>query len=151
MYVWMLLSCLIFLLPTCASTKNNAIRSEKHALQKRNRVPIDSIQEQEAKLVDLPIPLNALPNPRFFTHEEIHSSHAMLGYVLHAISSNDVAEFYIHEMERLGWQQIMHFEGVEQQFIFSKPGKVCVISIRQGHKKVELVVVVSSTGSSFLI
>ncbi|HRN77663.1 MAG TPA: hypothetical protein PLU71_00315 [Candidatus Dependentiae bacterium] len=150
MYVWLLLGCVISLLPACSGMQHRNIQTKQNTSKKNNRIPTDLIQEQEAKLSDIPIPLNVLPILHFFKDQEISSSHAMLGYISYDMSAVQVAEFYVHEMEWLGWQQVAYFNGIEQQLIFFKPGKICSISVRPSHKKIELVIVVDFTSGSFL-
>jgi len=144
--VWVLLSLVIFL-PACIGTQQASTRNKKSSAYKRaHRAPIHSIEEQEAKLVDIPLPIDISPISQYFSdNTSLQNSHGMmLGYTSN-LTSNAVATFYMHEMERLGWQQLVNVDTVEQLLIFSKPHKMCAISIRSVRKGVALIILVAPT------
>jgi hypothetical protein len=82
-------------------------------------VPASNLQE--ARLVDIPIPLksNWSDNQKddqtikFFTE----------------LTQEEIVRFYRREMDRLGWLEIAFFEGLEPIIIFKKPGRWLAISI----------------------
>ncbi len=41
-----------------------------------------------------------------------------------------VKDFYLSEMENLGWQKIAQLDATDTTFIFQKPKKICVITIQ---------------------
>jgi len=96
------------------------------------------IHLQEAKLVDVPIPLNSKPIIDFFMPDTTKHEIA-LGYIS-GMFLEDATQFYIQEMERLGWQNLAYFSNCESLLNFVKPGKICVVSIRpsdhQDHVKI---------------
>ena len=89
----------------------------------------DVARQKEAKLSDIPIPINADPIPDFFTDSDPLKNQIVLGYRSN-MSINDVSSFYIQEMERLGWRKLVAFNGFETLLNFKKPNKFCSISIR---------------------
>jgi len=87
------------------------------------------MRQQEARLTDIPIPLNAKPLPKYFWMDEQESAGVMLGYCVTA-SPQEIVSFYSQEMERFGWDQIVYCNAHEHLLIFEKPGRVCSISLR---------------------
>lgn len=87
------------------------------------------MREQEARLTDIPTPLNAKPVPNYFWMDKKESAGVMLGYSVTA-SPQEIVSFYSQEMERFGWDQIAYFDACEHLLIFEKPGRVCSISLR---------------------
>ena len=91
----------------------------------------DLARTKEAKLSDIPIPLNVDPLDDFldssYSEKEI-----VLGYHSN-MSTDDIFRFYKQEMERLGWQNVASFDEYEKMFIlnFTKPSKFCSVLIRK--------------------
>ena len=93
-----------------------------------NRSSTLFINQQEAKLVDIPIPLY----DEWLSVESNDSNtedNTMLGY-RSSLSVDVIIDFYVHEMERLGWQQLKLFQGTESLVQFESPERLCSISIR---------------------
>jgi len=88
----------------------------------------DAIRQTEAKLSDIPIPLNSEPLADFF-QDMSEDKEIVLGYESF-LSSKDAEQFYLQEMERLGWIRASSFNGRECLLNFKKPGKCCSVSIR---------------------
>ena len=91
------------------------------------------VEELEAKLIDIPIPLSAKPLMRYYSSERDMNTE-ILGYNV-LMELKDVLDFYVQEMERLGWQRIGFCSGFESLITFTKPDKLCSISIREGRTK----------------
>ncbi|MGB8366827.1 MAG: hypothetical protein WCD44_00560, partial [Candidatus Babeliales bacterium] len=90
--------------------------------------PIFSIDQQEAKFIDIPIPLY---DERLFMEESdsTKQDETIFGY-RSPLSSSMIIDFYVHEMERLGWKQLILFHGAESLIQFESPTRFCSISIR---------------------
>ncbi len=85
-------------------------------------------REQEAKLIDIPIPFGSKPLKRY-TEQIQESENIMLGYE-NEMPANALQNFYVQEMERFGWQQEALCTGPEFVLLFSRPGKISIISLR---------------------
>ncbi len=93
-----------------------------------NRSGAVFINQQEAKLVDIPIPLY----DEWLSVESSDSNtedNTILGY-RSSLSVGVIIDFYVHEMERLGWRQLKLFQGTESLVQFESPERLCSISIR---------------------
>ena len=86
------------------------------------------INQQEAKLVDIPIPLYD-EWLSVASNDSNTEDNAMLGY-RSSLSVAVIINFYVHEMERLGWKQLKLFQGTESLVQFESPDRLCSISIR---------------------
>jgi len=86
------------------------------------------INQQEAKLVDIPIPLYD-EWLSVASNDSNTEDTTMFGY-RSSLSVNVIIDFYVHEMERLGWQQLKLFQGTESLVQFESPERLCSISIR---------------------
>lgn len=93
-------------------------------------------RQQEARLYDFPILLNAKPIFKNQCDEE-HGTY--FSYTV-PVDRNDAVTFYEQEMERLGWRLFSRFDHDEILLNFEKPTKVCSISLRP--QKNNLLVVV---------
>jgi hypothetical protein len=87
------------------------------------------IHQQEAKLTDIPLPLNVEP---LFCEQ---SFDAMLFAYACSMENNEIIAFFQREMERAGWQFHAVFRTFETMIVFTKPGKTSVISLRPAVKK----------------
>ena len=90
------------------------------------------IKKLEARLVDIPIPVNARPLEQYFTQTD--SGDVCMAYDS-TMQLEDVRAFYQREMERSGWQRVAHLEGLETVLVYKKPQKISVISLRPGAKR----------------
>lgn len=87
-------------------------------------------RQQEAKLVDIPVPLNAKPVKDFFYDEHVGSTDSsMLGYTTDQ-PLDEIADFFKQGMERQGWRCLTSFAGLEHLMHFTKPKRFCSISLR---------------------
>jgi hypothetical protein len=92
----------------------------------RSRI-LDAIIQQEAMLVDIPIPLydeRILP-ARF--HES--SDTLIFGYKS-PLSCAQALDFFMNQMERYGWQHLVTFETTELLVQFASPDRYCMVVIQ---------------------
>ncbi len=54
----------------------------------------------------------------------------MLAYKDNRLSTQQIADFYEAEMERLGWRSVFAIKGYESVYQFEKPSRICILSIR---------------------
>jgi len=104
---------------------------------------IEFVRQKEAKLSDIPVPLNAEPLQTYFQQTSSSKNscnnicnNIILGYKIadmypkHRDYLLNIVTFYLQEMERLGWKQVAFFDGFEKLIVFKKPSRFCTISIR---------------------
>lgn len=157
---WLLLSIIFLFSPGCKKNdkrkKNEKILSEQDCLiaeEKNTAMRTSDFVQQEARLTDVPIPLNAKPIPQYLWIDDKESAGVMLAYIIPASARNTIVSFYSQEMERFGWEQIAFFNAPEQLLIFQKPGRICSISLRptdhtQDSDSITLVIFTGKTYSS---
>jgi len=86
--------------------------------------------QQEARLIDIPIPLHALAiQSESSTVPNQETDSLVLAYRVNS-KYRDIGSFYTNEMERLGWNMISSVYDVESLLVFIKPQRVCAISLR---------------------
>jgi len=87
----------------------------------------ERIAHYESLLIDVPIPLVATPVSLW---EE--SQRSIILVYRTELTSSVLKDFYVQEMERMGWAQTASFESDELLLMFKKPSKVfCVVEIRE--------------------
>jgi len=99
------------------------------------------IKQQEAKLIDVPIPLDVEPLPDYFSEHVTKGDELSLGY-MSPMSRDELILFYTQEMERLGWKKRGLAHTVETLLYFEKPGRFCAISLRPQNTKINLIIFV---------
>jgi hypothetical protein len=138
--------------PTQQKIKNSCIKKDQYIakkLQKKDVAALDFVHLQEAKMSDIPIPLSSQPITEYF---DPAGTSVMLGYQDKHLSMTDVQEFYLCEMERLGWQIEEQFIGYETYLRFSRPpDRSCLISIRGNEAKESIKLVICSGAKSEFI
>lgn len=125
---WLFFGSIFLFSPGC-SKQDSALSKDRLADQQQVMYENDFVRQQEARLTDVPIPLNAKPVPKRFWIDEGESAGVMLTYVV-STSPQEIVSFYSQEMERFGWDQTACFNAHEHLLIFEKPGRVCSISLR---------------------
>jgi len=93
-----------------------------------NRPNAFVVNQQEAKLIDIPIPLYD-ERLSMEASDSNRQDTAILGY-RSSLAVAAIIDFYVHEMERLGWRQLALFQGTESLVQFESPERLCSISIR---------------------
>lgn len=126
---------LLVLVPGCFSARkrrfalsatHNQIRTESTV---DHHPDIQEIRLQEAKLVDIALPLSAIPLPDYF---DSSSPITMLGYRDTTLSLCELQEYFMQEMARTGWLLKEQVVGSREiLFRFKKPTKRCFISLRK--------------------
>lgn len=115
----------IFFLSGCGRKKITYETSKN--IETRATTIKNLLQECEAKLADIPVPLDS----QAVAHhaDEVTADNVMLSYT-NEMSASSVAQFYEREMERCGWRADVAYAGKESLLAFSKPTRFCSISIR---------------------
>jgi|GEM_PF-1364545 len=89
-------------------------------------------KQQEARLIDIPLPLQIEPDYRYSIAYEQHGP--LYAFTV-AMSHEQILEFYRIEMEREGWKLVGSYADIESVMIFNKPTRVCVITIHTQKKQ----------------
>jgi len=89
----------------------------------------DQAEQSEARLEDVPIPIMAKIQGASCDDQ----GGTMFVYDV-TLEKEKMIEFYADEMERLGWEKVSLFDADEVLMSFSKPCKVCTVSIRPTRK-----------------
>jgi len=107
---WLFFVIIFLLAPGCKKQDNAFLNEACFADKQKNDElrDIDFTRQQEARLTDIPIPLNAKPLPKSFWMDETESAGVMLTYIV-STSPQEIVSFYSQEMERFGWDQIVYF------------------------------------------
>ena len=123
----MMMLCLLF----SSCTKQQAPR-QKNDIAKptdntHNHV-LDVIIQQEAMLVDIPIPLY---DERIIvpSSEMTEGGTLVFGYKS-PLSCEQSIDFFITQMERLGWKHLVTFDGVASILQFESPDRYCTVVIK---------------------
>ena len=101
------------------------------------------IEQIEAKLVDIPLPLKTLLEPQKVSFSDRDATAVMLNYHVR-LSVDEVSLFYQQEMERAGWQEVMLFAGPESLLVFERSARSCIITVRSAKQLTELTIVVGA-------
>lgn len=130
-FLFALMFCLLF--NSCTKDKKETPLSTHPWRKRADTLPIDKVRQQEAMLIDVPIPLY---DERLAIHnsDQITQNTTMLGY-RSPLSIDDIIMFYTEQMERLGWNTIKIFNGIESLMQFESPDRLCTISVRPHHKR----------------
>lgn len=135
------------IISSCGGTKKNrnssSAKDHRYVAKKlsiKDRAPLDLVRQQEAKLIDIPIPFSVQPLPGF---GQSSTESVVLGYHTD-LSTQAIIDFYHTEMERSGWQQGTRFSGFETLLQFEKPNRVCSISIRPKKNNSDMVIFITS-------
>lgn len=105
----------VIIVAGCAK-KNNQSNSLKF---KKNK---SLVSEQEARLFDLAIPLDAVVS-KDKSIDNFYSYYSSIPVL-------NLSEFIEQEMESLGWKLVTKFIDKEASLVFEKPFKYSVVSIR---------------------
>lgn len=103
---------------------------------------INPLQEFEARLCHIPIPVYVSPITDFLDTVQIFSpDNFMIGYYS-PLTFNELENFFCIEMERMGWKMINKICNIELLLLFKKPhnmhqSKYCYISLRNKNNSQE--------------
>jgi hypothetical protein len=118
--------CLLF--PSC--TKRQPIQQpdaiDQVSINNHNAI-LDTIIQQEAMLVDIPIP--------FYDERIIPSDYAIESQTLFfgyksPLSQADAIDFFMNQMERYGWKHLVSFEGEGSVLQFESPDRYCTVIVK---------------------
>lgn len=142
-------------IPEECCQKNIKKNKKKRRLsrKKKNDEILELARKKEAKLEDIPLPLQVKPIKDFFSDEEgEYSSQVVIGYETDMFTE-EIAKFYEQQMDRNGWACLSRTDGREILFNFVKPYRVCSVSVRQRKNSEGSFFVIStcSTGSNSTI
>jgi hypothetical protein len=123
----MLLFCL--LLSSC--TKQQSRQHKKSVTQlvdKTQNSLLDMIGQHEAMLVDVPIPLY---DERIIIPLSDNSEGGTLVFGYKSpLSCEQAINFFITQMERLGWKHLVRFDGIESILQFESPDRYCTVVVK---------------------
>ena len=128
---WVLIPIFCLTIPACSpkqikhSSAESTQTGSEQFLQQESQTLL--VKEQEAKLIDIPVPLNAQPIFNYFTHDS--SDGMSLAYKTEQ-PHQEIVTLYDQEMECFGWKKAAFFDGVESLLHFEKPGRYCSVSVR---------------------
>lgn len=106
---------------------------------------VEDSKQQEAQLVDIPIPLQAVALTYNGVHSRKNEHTTFLAYKVSA-HYEELYAFFVLEMERMGWNMISSLEGAESLLVFIKPTKICTISLRDYHNAHDAYMIIISYG-----
>jgi hypothetical protein len=122
----MILFCLLF--SSCTKQQSSQHKSNLILSDNAKCCPDNILLEQEAMLVDIPIPLFderiILP-----LSDSSEGGTLVFGYKS-PLSSEQATHFFMTQMERLGWEHLVTFDGVESILQFESPDRYCTVIIK---------------------
>lgn len=103
---------------------------------KKIKVYRESVASCEARLIDIPFPFDVSPvELELFSKNSDIRAQNVIEFIT-TLSREQLGEFYRTETERLGWKELSIFETAnESLYIFEKPFKYCIITIRAYKKR----------------
>lgn len=122
---------IVFCLLLSSCTKQQSYQQKKGIAQPFDGgqdAYLDFIVQQEAMLVDIPIPLfdeRIIPS----SPQETESDTLIFGYNS-PLSHDQAIDFFVNQMERLGWKHLVSFEGTESLLQFKSPDRYCTVVIK---------------------
>jgi hypothetical protein len=123
---------IVLLLPACLKRQAPSQKEDNYSevvvpSDSKNNAILDAIIQQEAMLIDIPIPLyDERIVPAGYTAEGDTLS---FGYKT-SLTRDQIKEFFISQMERYGWQHLVSFETAEMLLQFASPNRYCTIVIK---------------------
>jgi len=123
----------------CAVKNKPAVEDNRYRKDTVNAWRLE-IEQIEAKLVDIPLPIATLLEPKQVSFSAVDATAVMLTYQV-KLSVEDLVRFYQQAMERAGWKQEMFFVGPQSLLVFGRPRRSCVISLSPGKQSTELMIV----------
>ena len=124
------LTVFCLLIPSC--TKHQSLQQKNNvdqALADDQKKILDIIIQQEAMLVDIPIPLydeRIIP----LNHFSIESDTLVFGYKS-PLACAQAQAFFMNQMERYGWQHLVSFISEDVLLQFSSPDRYCTVIIKK--------------------
>jgi len=123
------------LLPSCTKRlMQSDNRCVEQAPIQNNKTKLDAIMQQEAMLVDIPIPLY---DERIidFSDNEVESDTLIFGYKS-PLNYDQAASFFMQQMERYGWRHLVSFDRyLESMLQFESPDRYCTVLIKKSENE----------------
>ena len=121
----------MFCLLLSSCTKRNISQQQKSIEQvtdngQDNR--LDFIIQQEAMLIDIPIPLF---DERIILPSSLCEDGTLVFGYKSPLLYKQAIDFFMNQMERLGWKHLVSFEGAETILQFKSPDRYCTIVINK--------------------
>lgn len=120
------------LLPSCSKHRSLSQKNDDVAVDIGKKNLLDTIIKQEAMLIDIPIPLY---DERIISSQELLESDVLVFGYKSSLSRAQAREFFMTQMERLGWQHLVSFETVELILQFSSPDRYCTVIIKNADQQ----------------
>jgi len=152
----MSVSLFLLLLPSCFSRR---VRNKKDIVlqgsscdtqiksgEEQSSPDFSFIREQEARLMDIPLPLDGEALPAYFLENKDSFPTTSLAYQS-SVPRADLLVFYKEEMERFGWKKKSESDLLEVFLYFEKPERFCAISLRPSPTKDEDTIIVILFGA----
>jgi hypothetical protein len=141
-FMTMMLFCLLLSSCTQQHSSKHKNGTEKQPDHQHNSARLDTIIQQEAMLVDVPIPLydQRILSPLY---DETERDTLVFGYKS-PLTHDQAVEFFIKQMERYGWRHLVSFDTFSESVLqFESPDRYCTVLIKNSEN--------TSTGSSIFI
>ena len=103
----------------------------------RRSFPLLSTEER-ARIHDLSFPLHSELEKLLSTEKELVISY------LTDLSQDALSEHYHTSMEYWGWEELSRIHAAESCFIFSKPSKICAVTVRPEARQMRVLIFVAS-------
>lgn len=128
--------------------EKNKDKKKRMSRKQKKLSMLEVARTQEARLIDVPLPLDVQPIGDFFEIGEESFGQA-LGYKT-AMPAEQLVDFYAREMERYGWQCFSELHGAEHFASFVKPDRYCSVSVRPHRTKkgCDLVIFTGATATT---
>src|SRR5579864_6242602 len=129
------------LLPSCAKKRSEkeqgfstVDQQQEHLdLQRQKDLILQRVIEQEAMLINIPIPLydeRVLP-----ASLDDGESHTIVLCYKSPLNLQQLCDFFMSQMERLGWKHLVSFDSYEKHIIFENPDSYCLIMIKEADQR----------------
>ena len=117
------------LLPSCTKQQSSQQKKSPVVILSDNaQYHLDDVVLKEAMLVDIPIPIYderiMLPSS-----DSSEGGTLVFGYKS-PLSRQQASDFFVMQMERLGWEHLVTFEGTELILQFESPDRYCTVIIK---------------------
>lgn len=117
-----------FSLSSCTRHQSIQKKSDsENILKSYKKDIIDTIVKQEAMLVDIPIPIY---DEHIVSDCDMVRSDVLVFAYKSPLSRIQAQEFFMTQMERLGWQHLVSFEAIELILQFASPDRYCTVIIK---------------------
>jgi len=122
---FLLCNCVCLLLSGCS---HRPIKNECHENeQEQKTVPLEQAIEHEALFINIPLPLYDQRIAVPILENQLNTTY-IFGYTS-SLSQAQIAEFFMVEMERYGWEHLVSFNGKETIIEFASPSEYCTVIV----------------------